>query len=59
MGGRQIFCFVKKFVEFSCKAKKDLRAGSHCGGERKEKSIFNKISQVKQLLLAEKWKFFH
>ena len=28
MGGGQIFCFIKNFVEFYCKAKKALRAGS-------------------------------
>lgn len=31
MGGGQIFLLYKNFVEFYCKAKKALRAGSDCG----------------------------
>ena len=58
MGGGQIFCFIKNFVEFYCKAKK-LSGQDRTAAERKKKSIFDKISQMKQLFLVEKWKFFH
>lgn len=58
MGGGQIFCFIKNFVEFYRKAKK-LSGQDRTAVERKKKSIFDKISQMKQPLLAEKWKFFH
>jgi len=45
-------------LNFTVKQKKPS-GQDRTAAERKKKSIFDKISQMKQLFLAEKWKFFH